>query len=527
MKHGNTYNLAYQDLVRYTPNDINTLAKYFKLPMSMNKHQKIKHIIHHIYSHQVMKTTNMDGFKCSNDVDYFTLMEFDDDQPADMKIKFIDEYDTKQNKIIKSQVVCYNKEIFDKWLYEDNNYFANWVEKKDQTMDNEGYGGKAGHERILALPDRRYIMGYSLLQKTGEYYAIPLVENYRIGNTQSLFSISGIHGQAPGYTIYGLFPKNDNLEDHINTSIETYPYQDEDIEFYAVNVEQEERSTIDTDTDTVSSFEDQIGNDDEFELYDTTEDRIDMGNFTYLINKYPPRKYVLQLFFKQDTMSINVDINSIINATELKEYPELQIDILDGNKKTINLFNLEKIIHDDLSLSILTDISLENDEEELDPVTYMNINSFVMNGRLNKLSLDVILTNTIHNPENKKLQVNYLELLFPFEHEESHDRYYGLDHDLSKIINIKYVFELLNPQYIKDGTLNKELGIVDIFMVRFPDPVPGLEMKISENVVSYVKELINENENDVEFEILEPTSDIISEQISQLVQPLDQIDNDE
>jgi len=130
--------------------------------------------------------------------------------------------------IINGKRFCYNKLKLLEDIFNLNNYFAIWIKNPNASIwnptdrdfylskFNEGYGGKAGEQMFIRLsigPTSRFFIDLEGIKKLisppqllNEKHVVFCIEkkydNLRIGNINSTFGVSMIHGQVPGETIY-------------------------------------------------------------------------------------------------------------------------------------------------------------------------------------------------------------------------------------------------------------------------------------------------------------------------------------
>lgn len=142
---------------------------------------------------------------CSDDVDIFSYEEWEQDYLPEITIDFIDANDPKK----PPYVACFRKDDITQWKQDDENYFAKWEQiSQYREMDESGRGGKPSDRYIfLKLPGNQYIENIPN-PPVGDFVAIPVAKNVRVGNTKGIFGISMLHGQIPGETIYRVLPKN-------------------------------------------------------------------------------------------------------------------------------------------------------------------------------------------------------------------------------------------------------------------------------------------------------------------------------
>lgn len=146
---------------------------------------------------------------CSNPISYITQDKFTENYPANVRIYVY------ENQNSNPQVLCYNKQEIQQWMNDIFNYFNNWVQNPNsQPMDDTGMGGKPGTYTFLRLPDNKFVCRYELLnsREYNEFIAIPIKQNYRIGNRLGYFGASQHHGQLPGFTIYRIYLKEPDVD---------------------------------------------------------------------------------------------------------------------------------------------------------------------------------------------------------------------------------------------------------------------------------------------------------------------------
>ena len=150
--------------------------------------------------------------KCSTDSDMISMIDWVEKDP-DIFIEF--KRKDSKNKTI-STINCYDAENLSKVLSNPENTFADWIQNPTAgPMSHEGYGGKAGDRRFYKLYTNEYIVQdhYSEGIAFGIYTRVLFGTEYlgkiRLGNTESVFGISMLHGQAPGEDVYKLVPPPD------------------------------------------------------------------------------------------------------------------------------------------------------------------------------------------------------------------------------------------------------------------------------------------------------------------------------
>lgn len=234
-----------RDLETYNRNDLDIFYTYYAIPFNLEKREKLKQLARLIYNEYHLNSSNM-RLNCSNDIDIFTMEEWDETNPAEIKIGFLQ----KDNKLYTE---CYSINTLFEWIHNTENYFTNWVQKDpERPMDKEGYGGEPGNRIILSTPLKNYVVGFYKLQRNVRrsipyynYIAIPIETNYRIGNLSGTFGQGQKHGQAPGETIYYLVYVKDGefteekLEELKNKkyTIQDYPSYKKDMEYLEFLVE--------------------------------------------------------------------------------------------------------------------------------------------------------------------------------------------------------------------------------------------------------------------------------------------------
>jgi Leucine-rich repeat (LRR) protein len=137
---------------------------------------------------------------CDNDIDAITQMPFDGREPI-ISIKY-----PGQNKY-----TCYEREGFLQFVHLDNSTMFNWVKKRDETLDDVGYGGEPGNKCYRRTPDNYYLTSSSVefIKDNPDvtlYKAKKIKDNERIGNWSGYMGMSRNHGQLPGFPIYKLIP---------------------------------------------------------------------------------------------------------------------------------------------------------------------------------------------------------------------------------------------------------------------------------------------------------------------------------
>lgn len=146
---------------------------------------------------------DIDNSKCGN-MSLITLQEFNNENPADLMIVQF----TDPNK--RPQIICYNRDELNILLNDKENFFTDWVKNPMATeLTDTGIGGIPGSLELFRLVDGSFVFPANLLKQNGKYIAVPF-KKARIGSVRLLQPdadwTSAHHGQAPGYTIYILFP---------------------------------------------------------------------------------------------------------------------------------------------------------------------------------------------------------------------------------------------------------------------------------------------------------------------------------
>lgn len=319
------------DLLNYSTQDLRILASYLDIPtLYLTRQELIYHIVSRMEKRYI-RHANM-NFQCSQDIDIITLDEWDNDTRPDIKITFVNEN--------KNFTECYTMESWNQWISNEENYFANWIEKPNKTLDTEGYGGHPGNKVFLKTPQNNFIMSFSTIEGKGEYIAAPVVSQYRIGNREGTFGIGQIHGQAPGYTIYSIIntPSMDNheieekdrqfLQKAIHRTNQDVTYSMD--ELYALNTNQEldELRDISRIRDILPSSSSSSSSSSSifFDTDDDEEEDEDIGNdYQILMEQYnkPPVWIFFNSLFTYDDLRYVIDLKE-----ETNDYIEIDLKVL-------------------------------------------------------------------------------------------------------------------------------------------------------------------------------------------------------
>lgn len=142
--------------------------------------------------------------KCSSDKDLATLTDWVD-SPPDILINFIYEIGKKPT------VHCYDSDSLRQWLNIPDNRLALWKAKPGQILNPQGYGGAPDlNFKFVKLYTGEFVIDDETVEslRSGELKNVILMALpagvRRIGNLQGLFTVSGHHGQDPGYPTYKL-----------------------------------------------------------------------------------------------------------------------------------------------------------------------------------------------------------------------------------------------------------------------------------------------------------------------------------
>ena len=161
--------------------------------------------------------------ECQNEMDYITMDEWSSTNIPDVQIKYINSADK-----IPENYFCYTKEDLIKYFSEPYSILRQWFQEYNDTpelrdlvnhsleINSEGYGGRASIVReFYKLPDRSaYIVNKDINDiDTQKMNAILLSNDIRMGNKESGFYESGMHGQLPGNPVYYLLSINDTKYD--------------------------------------------------------------------------------------------------------------------------------------------------------------------------------------------------------------------------------------------------------------------------------------------------------------------------
>ena len=144
---------------------------------------------------------------CSNDVDLFTQEPWSE-SPPDVFIDFGNQEDKQK---------CYSSSNLSVWLKDRDNFFVEWISKDpNKPMDNSGHDGKPDPDspyyvklftqEFLVFDESVDLLANGLKNVS---YEAEFLGSKRLGNLEGLMTMSGLHGQYPGYNVYQL--KNEKL----------------------------------------------------------------------------------------------------------------------------------------------------------------------------------------------------------------------------------------------------------------------------------------------------------------------------
>jgi hypothetical protein len=165
---------------------------------------------------------------CNNKHEVMTSEEFNDTCKADVIIKFFHS-DLKRTP----HIICYNKNETLRWFNNPDNIFYEWIPNEiGKQMSDTGIGGGPSKTKYIKLPDNKLITYESkeLFIKGGLLKGIPVKLNERVGSGRigATTTISGWHGQLPGYTIYQLIEEQINVQVLLDMIIEINQKIDKD-----------------------------------------------------------------------------------------------------------------------------------------------------------------------------------------------------------------------------------------------------------------------------------------------------------
>jgi len=385
-----TKTMIKKDLSNYNLSELNLLSNYFNIDTNQPLDLLIDTLSNVIQTRYL--SYNME-YVCSEDVEPIYQMEWDDTIRPEIKILFVD---TKTNN-----TECYTLDNWIQYTSMKDNFFSNWVAKSpDGVIDDEGYGGEPGNEILLKTPMNRYVVGFSNinLDVPGEYIAIPILENYRIGNTKGIFGISSLHGQAPGHTVYCIVSPNELYKYTVKTDDKTYydflEDKGDDDSFYNEN----EIGTAENQVVFNQNNESQVT-----ESYEELPDPIQYEEDNYLLERDVQRDYIKILiqtknndsFFEISIYDIFVHLDLTRCSMLMKDSVKLSIQTQFSNtvvniKDLYSLYNQEKIMVDIFNSQdnpTLLDVRTFLNYDDTKPIEIQLLNILLVN------PVDVDLTN--------------------------------------------------------------------------------------------------------------------------------------
>ena len=192
--------MCVQDLFTYPDDTIRIAARYYMVN-GTDRRDVCKKLAKRFLSHYA---AHMD-FACNNPADLVTMMEWDKDNTADIRVKFLDPNDYSK----KADIICYNIDSFKQLLGEENYQLYAWYpndkrQLMDIPLDDNGSGGKSSSvDKYFRIPPNYYIsnpLGELGNFTAGDYMAYPIYKNKRLGGEYGKIRSSEIQGE----TIYFL-----------------------------------------------------------------------------------------------------------------------------------------------------------------------------------------------------------------------------------------------------------------------------------------------------------------------------------
>lgn len=155
---------------------------------------------------------------CTNVLSFIDQEDWDADHLPDVKITLLDSEDPEKGP---KRTLCYQKENLEKIQQDKDSVYYVWIGNRDgSNPDAEGYGGGPSDQKLLLIPDELYIYD-AFIPPDNQIIGVPIGRNVRVGNRFGAFSVSGVHGQAPGKTIYYLLPANSDIEQDLHDTMIT------------------------------------------------------------------------------------------------------------------------------------------------------------------------------------------------------------------------------------------------------------------------------------------------------------------
>lgn len=155
---------------------------------------------------------------CTNVLSFIDQEDWDIDHLPDVKITLLDSEDPEKGP---KRTLCYQKENLQKIQQDKDSVYYVWIANEEgSVLDTEGYGGGPNKQKLLLIPDELYIYD-AFIPPDNQIIGVPIGRNVRVGNRFGAFSVSGVHGQAPGKTIYYLLPANSDIEQDLHDTMIT------------------------------------------------------------------------------------------------------------------------------------------------------------------------------------------------------------------------------------------------------------------------------------------------------------------
>jgi hypothetical protein len=191
------------DLKKYNSKDLDTLAKFYKLPKLPRELLIPKIARLNLKSKGVLWTAKMPYGDCTNEVEQFSQDDWSADNEPNLKVTFWWHADFSK----KPTVQCYDRDNLNQWLATPEHTLYKWIPNtKGRPIDQMGYGGGPTDSLIVQnWPDSQFVIKQDLrnVQNGATLNAYPIAKNMRIGRQ---FGISQNHGQLPGFVVYQLSP---------------------------------------------------------------------------------------------------------------------------------------------------------------------------------------------------------------------------------------------------------------------------------------------------------------------------------
>lgn len=145
---------------------------------------------------------------CFNDKEYNSQYCWTNDFKPDFKVKILSD-DHSQSRTLCARKVNVYAEANDL-----ANSFRGWYQHPGKTMLDTGMGGLPSQSEVITrIPEleNMFVLNEKwdeLLASGEDFTAYPIYLEKRIGNARGSFGVSELHGQAPGYTVYYITPKD-------------------------------------------------------------------------------------------------------------------------------------------------------------------------------------------------------------------------------------------------------------------------------------------------------------------------------